>query len=302
MKYSIYQLEFPAGVHFGNGMLNDSDYTFRSDMLFSALYIEALKLDKADCLYDAVKSGELLISDAFPYVDGHYMIPKPMLYVEPADRGNSEEKKKYKKLKYLPAECLDAFLKGRLDIGENPMAHYGVFDKQVMTAVRKDGDAQPYHVGTYYYYEGNGLYVIAAYKDKRILSLLEELLNALSYVGIGGKKSGGLGKFVYRRGDNTEILMTALTKESKRKMLLSSALPTEDEMECALEGASYLLEKRSGFIASDTYAEELRKKKDLYVFASGSCFVNDFHGDIYDVSDGGNHPVYRYAKPMFMGV
>ena len=56
------------------------------------------------------------------------------------------------------------------------------------------------------------------------------------------------------------------------------------------------------FVASSDYAEEWRKKKDLYVFTAGSCFVNCFAGDIYDVSEGGKHPVYRYAKPIFMGV
>ena len=25
-------------------------------------------------------------------------------------------------------------------------------------------------------------------------------------------------------------------------------------------------------------------------------------GDVYDVSNGGSHPVYRYAKSLFMGV
>lgn len=85
-------------------------------------------------------------------------------------------------------------------------------------------------------------------------------------------------------------------------MLLSVALPADDELENALENASYLLEKRSGFVASSDYAEEWRKKRDLYVFTAGSCFVNCFAGDIYDVSEGGKHPVYRYAKPIFMGV
>ena len=50
------------------------------------------------------------------------------------------------------------------------------------------------------------------------------------------------------------------------------------------------------------YAEEYRRKRDLYVFAAGSCFKNEFEGDIYDVTNGGSHPVYRYAKPLFMGV
>lgn len=38
-------------------------------------------------------------------------------------------------------------------------------------------------------------------------------------------------------------------------------LPRDGELENALEGASYQLIRRSGFISSDTYAEELRKKK-----------------------------------------
>ena len=85
-------------------------------------------------------------------------------------------------------------------------------------------------------------------------------------------------------------------------MLLSTALPRDEELEKSLEGATYLLEKRSGFVSSDKYADEQRKKKDMYVFMAGSYFVNCFDGDIYDVSEGGSHPVYRYAKPMFMGV
>ena len=55
-------------------------------------------------------------------------------------------------------------------------------------------------------------------------------------------------------------------------------------------------------MASEFYAEEYRRKRDLYVFAAGSCFKNEFEGDIYDVTNGGSHPVYRYAKPLFMGV
>ena len=40
MEYTIYQLEFKTGVHFGTGMLNESACTFKADQLFSALYID----------------------------------------------------------------------------------------------------------------------------------------------------------------------------------------------------------------------------------------------------------------------
>lgn len=37
-------------------------------------------------------------------------------------------------------------------------------------------------------------------------------------------------------------------------------------------------------------------------FSAGSTFTKDFLGDVYDVSNNGRHSVYRYAKPMLMGV
>lgn len=300
MKYSIYRLEFSTGVHFGEGMLNDSGCTFQADTLFSALYIEALHIGKADLLFEAVKRGELVFSDAFPYVGSEYLIPKPMLYVEGKEKGNSAEKKRYKKLKYLPVKDLESYLSGEMAL-ENELK-IGKLQRNVKAAVRKDGDTEPFYVGTYYFYEGNGLYVAAAFKDEGQKALLEELLEALSYTGIGGKKASGLGKFEVFPGKNADALLWRLQKKSDIKMLMSAALPREEEMEQALDGASYLLNKRSGFVASGEYAKELQRKKDLYVFAAGSCFSHEFSGDIYDVSRGGGHPVYRCARALFMGV
>ena len=131
---------------------------------------------------------------------------------------------------------------------------------------------------------------------------METLLEALSYTGIGGKKSSGMGKFVLKYGKMPDDYIKYMGKKSDKNILLSVALPKEEELSVVLEGASYQLEKRTGFVASTGYADEWRKKKELYVFSAGSCFEKSFAGDIYDVSDGGNHPVYRYAKALFMGV
>lgn len=300
MKYSIYRLEFSTGVHFGEGMLNNSGCTFQADTLFSALYIEALNLGKADMLLEAVKRGNLLLSDAFPYVGGEYLIPKPMLYVEGKEKGNSTEKKRYKKLKYLPVKELESYLSGEMVLGDE--LKIGKLQRNVKVAVRKDGDTEPFYVGTYYFYEGSGLYVAAAFKEERQRELLEELLEALAYTGIGGKKASGLGKFEVFPGKNADALLWHLQKKSDIKMLMSTALPKEEEMEQALDGASYLLNKRSGFIASRAYTEEMQRKRDFYTFTAGSCFSHEFSGDIYDVSRNGGHPVYRYARALFMGV
>ena len=285
MKYTIYKLEFQTGVHFGTGALDECTYTFHADQIFSAMYIEALKLGIDQKFYDAVKAGTLLFSDALPYMGQQYMIPKA-----------------YKKLKYLPVEQLDEFLKGSINFKADVMKDYGQLRQQTMAYVRKEEDTLPFRVGTFYYAQGCGLYLIVAYASEEELSLAEELLESLSYTGIGGKKSSGMGKFEFRRGKPSEELEKRLQKKSSKNILISTALPMEQELEQALEGAAYLLEKRSGFVASSSYAPEWRKKKDLYVFSPGSCFVNRFAGDIYDVSDGGRHAVYRYAKALFLGV
>lgn len=143
---------------------------------------------------------------------------------------------------------------------------------------------------------------MSAWELEEEKQLLEELLESLSYTGIGGKKFSGLGKFSCIPKKVPEEFLKQLEKRTGRYMLLSPALPREEELDEVLEGASYQLEKRSGFVASPEYASEWRRKKDLYVFQAGSCFEKKFEGDIYDVSDGGNHAVYRYAKPLFMRI
>ena len=303
MKYKIYKLSFTTPVHFGTGVLNESAINFCADTLFSALYIEAIKLDMADQLYSAVKEGKLLISDAFPYMDKRYFLPKPMIYIEPKEQGNSTVKKKYKKLKYIPVEEISNFLSGNLNPENCDMQDLGKEYSQVMSAVRREEeDALPYRVGNYLFNEDCGLYVIATFANEDVEYLLNDLFTSLSYSGIGGKRSSGKGRFVLKNGIKDERLQAMLERKSDKYMLISSALPTESELETALDGASYLVHKRSGFVYSENYSDEEMKKRDLYTMQAGSCFTKPFTGDIYDVNEDGNHPVYRYAKGMFLGV
>ena len=174
MEYEIYKMNFLTGVHFGDGMLNQSGYTFCADTLFSALYIEALKLGKQNEFLQAVQRGDLLLSDGLPYVGDRYMIPKPMLYIESSRKGDSEEKKKYKKLKYFPVEHLEDFLRGALNLDQDPMHEFGHIQTQTMAAVRGQEETTPFYVGRYHYREGNGLYMIAAYKTAKEKEMLEE--------------------------------------------------------------------------------------------------------------------------------
>ncbi len=300
MNYKICKLEFTSPVHFGNGALSDSGKSFCADTLFSALYLEALKSGQAEELYQRMKAGTLLLSDAFPYIREEYFLPKPMVYIEPKDAGNSIQKKRYKKLQYIPVSALPDYLNGAMPESGWELDELGEESSQVMAAVRREDDTLPYVVGNFRFTKGCGLYCILAYEDAADLYLAEDLLMSLSFTGIGGKRSSGKGRFDFKYGKNTADLEKLLAKKANgRSLLLSTALPQEAELVEALEGSSYLLQKRSGFVLSENYAPEQRKKKDLFTMQAGSCFQHRFKGDIYDVAMDGSHPVYRYAKAIF---
>ena len=101
----------------------------------------------------------------------------------------------------------------------------------------------------------------------------------------------------------SENLFERLNKKNMKKQItLSVSMAKDEELEKVLEQAQYMLLKRSGYVQSAQYAETQLKKRDFFSFSPGSCFTQLFEGDVFDVSCMGKHPVYRYAKPMFIGV
>lgn len=306
MTYQIYQMEFLNGVRFGTGSLDSTEITFHADTLFSALFQEAVKLDCADELLTAVKNGSLLFSDAFPYIGKNYYIPKPIVNLkldDQVDKGNSNKKKQFKNLKYIPAQYLEDYLKGIFP--ESHMADMkdiGKYSMKVSVAIRGYEEPQPYRVKAFHFTEGTGLYIITKCETKEMLDLLERLLDSLSYTGLGGKKSSGLGRFEYMRKALPEVLQKSLDRTGSKNILLSAALPEDEELPAVMKNASYNLLKRSGFVDSQTYAEQQMKKRDLYVFAPGSCFEKCFAGKLIHEKNGGSHVVYRCEKALFMGV
>lgn len=315
MIYKALKFEFKTPVHFGNGSLTDGDFTLHADTIFSALCIEAVKnsVEALDELVELFSSERLKISDAFPYVDDTPFVPKPFCYVERNEStGSSVLKKSFKKLKYVSAKNLESFFTS----GYNPqedielIKELGQFSLKTSAAINGEEETKPYNIETYTFAgtattdkHNGGLYVIVGYENEQDYYLLCDYLDSLSYTGIGGRRSSGLGKFTVRNMKLPQGFVDALDKPSGKSMLLSVALPAEAEMESALQNAEYNLIKRSGFVSSYSYSDSFERKKDLFVFNSGSCFANRFNGKIYDVSrEGKNHPVYKYAIPMWLGV
>lgn len=306
MKYTAYKMEFLNGVHLGKNSIEDSDITFCADTLFSALCQEAVHAgeDKLQDLYKRVKEGRIVFSDAMPYIGNTYYIPKPMLKVEKEVNGDSKIKKAFKKLSYIPLDKLDQYMNGTMNVEQEAeiLDNLGVVVSRVFASVRGVEETKPYRVGICQFYPDNGLFIILGYEEEQDRALVEELLTSLSYSGIGGKRYAGLGRFELYPGKLEEDFCKRLSAESEYYMTLSVSLPLEEEMDKALADAAYLLIKRSGFVASYEYAEEQLRKRDLFVLKAGSCVKNRYCGSIYDVSDEGKHPVYRYAKPLFLGV
>lgn len=309
MRYDLLRLEFSTPVHFGNGRLDTAEMTFCADRLFSALCIEALKKGGEEYLKkicDAAKAGKLLFSDGLPYIGDTYYIPKPVIQVEHSrDESSSVLKKAFKKLAYLPADKLSDYLRGDIDPeAENEkFKDIGKFGKRYLVSVRNgEENPMPYRVGEFSFNDNCGLYIILACENDDLYNDISRLIEAVGFSGIGGRITSGMGKYTVNAKKVPEGSMRAFEGEHDRYVSLSVCMAKNDELESVLENAGYVMLKRSGFISSETYAETFQKKSDFYCFAAGSCFEKRFEGDVFDVSQGGAHPVWRYAKPLFMGV
>ncbi len=306
MNYRVIRFAFNGGVHLGSGQLSDSSPVLLADTLFSALCHEAVSAPGGlNELLGKVRDGKVLLSDAFPYIGSTFYIPKPFISIRKEDEGDSKKKKAFKKLKYIPIDKMDVFLAGNLDAtGEvEKLNTLGRFELRTNVTLDRNGESTPYHVGVYHFNINNGLYCILGYETEEDLYYMEDLFISLGYTGIGGRRSTGLGGFsVYDAKCPSSIQKRFFGDDFKTFTSLSLSLPKEDELEAVIENGSFQVVKRSGFVASEQYADEFRKKKDLYAFAAGSVTKKKYQGDIYDVSDGGRHPVYRYAIPMFIGV
>jgi CRISPR-associated protein Csm4 len=323
MEYTIFKLKFTGLLHAGVSSLEDSGFSICADTLFSALAIEALKsggTEPLERLRDSVRTGKLIFSDTFPCIGDEYFVRKPVF--RKADYAQSEresgkgstEKKKFKKLQYIPIGAIDAYFAGDFtpdDTLSKFSSRFGRSAVHTKAAVRFEDETLPYRVGVFGFEKDAGLYVIVGGAQGEI-AFFEELMRGLAKCGIGGKRSAGMGKFELSRGEldaNTAMRLAAPSSgdgESetpfKRYMTLNLSLPRDEELDFVIEDAFFSVVKRSGFVYSETYADTPLRKNDMYVFDAGSVFSKKFAGDVYDVSNRGAHPVYRCAKPLFLGV
>lgn len=317
MNYYLYKLSFTTPVHFGESdsarSLATSGMNFCADTLFSALcctLAESGRAEEIDELCGMVRENRLLLSDAFPYCGTELYIPRPLAAAPMSENASSTERKTMKKLKYIPLtmwkDYID-FLTGnsRFEVSKAER-HFGESLDSEKVSLTDSEKSEPYNVGLFSFNDGCGLYGVIGYESSAELCKCLDLLRLTGLGGIGGKRTVGYGKYdvcggedlTHPAGEGEKILGNMLCGSFERWMLITAALPRDEELDEAVKGASFKLVRRGGFEQSTSSATP-QKKMTQYFFCAGSVFAERFGGDLYRV---GSAPAYRYAKPVFLGV
>jgi CRISPR-associated protein Csm4 len=306
------KLHFRSSVHFGKGMLATSDHTFTADTLFSALFqqaIHSIGVISADQLLDDAKERSFVMSDAFPFFGDDFFIPKPIVHIQSKKQGDSVDKKAFKKMNYIRERQLVKFFEGNINPHSegallNNIGEYHVREQvRIPRGSRAIENPDPYNVGLFKFAPQAGLYIDLQFKDDYNIEPVLQLIEYIGYVGIGGKRSNGMGQFCIEVNESASEIdkTTEALKAQTIWLMLSGGFPNENE-EINMEAAEFAVEKRTGFVASDSYSEHPLRKRDFVLFKSGSCFREPFWGDVFDVGGRGTHPVYRYAVPYWREV
>ncbi|HPU62916.1 MAG TPA: type III-A CRISPR-associated RAMP protein Csm4 [Mobilitalea sp.] len=324
MNYYLLKLKFKSPLHIGDSgsakSLDTSNMIIRADTLFSALCHTALQVDDEKGiseLLEYVTSGTLILSDTMPYCGKRLFLPKPVLALQDRAVITADKRKRIKKINYIPVDMYEAYIafiggKSTVDIKDIDFSfgsHY-VVDK---AAVRGLDNSMPYSVGLFSFDNGRdcGLYVIIGYGSCDVLEKVIKLLKLLGLGGIGGKVSSGYGKYEVieetdigsSNDEQIDLLRSMLDmKDPDCYILLTTSLPSDDELKEVTEGSTYTLIRRGGFTQSANSSSYSVKKQTQYFFSSGSVFKKTFKGCVYNVAEKAGHPVYRYSKPMFLGV
>ena len=301
MANKIYKLSFLTPVRFGLMTNTASQSCVHSDTLFSALFMALMESGKNEAFLNAVQSGRLIFSDGMPFRGDELYLPRPVgLYPRTVEAEmDPGTRKLLKKIMWIPLNRFQEWLSGKVR-PEELIVRFGRAMER--TRVNKRGEEPvPYQVEGFRFDDGCGLYIIARGASEEELALMDEGMKLLTAAGIGGLKSSGWGKFSVFVPDVPERLRAYLEDEqAAAQMLLSVAIPSEEEGEKAVDSSSYVLVQRSGYTAASGEATTL--KQTVWLFAPGSVFAGRFDGDVLDISTNAPHPVWRCAKALMMGV
>ena len=311
MLYLI-RLKFLSPVHFGEvGIgIEHTEETVHSDSLFSALChawgVLYGKRDLDDLLGTFDGTPPFLLSSGFLYREDTFFLPKPLSMPPGFDDLCVREKfgKKMKKTCYLPLKIFQQWVQGAPidydDLGEEIRYEegFGVFLVPRVALDRVYATSELFQCGLVSFREGCGIYVLLKAEDEGMVSKIRHALSLLGEMGLGGERTYGYGRFeaeVHPAGERWERLFEP---RGDRSVLLSLYHPDVPVSEI-LEGASYDLQERRGWIHSP-FSKKQFKRKTVTMFKEGSIFKGMLRGHLVDVTPSiwdraRLHPVFRYG-------
>lgn len=320
MNGKIYKLKFLTPVHFGaaelGGKLESVSFSYGSDKLFGALCCELSENENLLLNFvEKVRREEILFSDMFPYTNNNFYLPKPILLVDSQKiserlelvemRRQATQRKKQKKIEFIRASRFEEYFSA---VKRNaPFQEENKFGETelVQKVSCREEEPLPYYVGTFSFNDESGFYLLVLFEDNCDEQFFRTTLEYLGLAGIGGKRSSGFGKFSLVEeisledcmNEDLAALSKMLTNESASwQMNLSSLLPCPDEIP-TLKKSYFKLKRRGGFVTAIE-----RKKNNVCVVTSGSCFPRRLKGELLSADKVSEHEIYRLGKSIYAGL
>jgi len=324
MKYDIIKLHFNSPLHLSRGQ---TDYYDKSETVLHSDTIKSAIFSCAKVIYkDAVDEDFLtsfIISSAFPFVEGEYFFPKPLLDFNPVIKDFAPGPKTHKKLKrieYLSKDIFEKFINGKLSlinekqISDNekylfskPENKKQIFKTEVQQRlVMPKGDEKhpkPFYLDRIYFEESAGLYFIIEFNDESIKQKVINSFKLLETQGLGTDRNIGNGHFAFTE----EEIELDTPAQSQLVSNLSLYLPTKDEVINSFTVDSrYKLIKRGGYISNPENEDFLTfRKKSIFMLKEGSVFTNiEQKGKVEDLKPDNVaiHPIYRDGTSLFIPI
>ena len=321
--YTIIKLKEFSPLHMGTGKENYdfSASQLHSDTLSAALVAMKARHGNAENLKDFLESFS--ISSAFPYMDNHFFLPRPLGKIDIifTDCDEYISRKKLKSIKYIEQGLWKKLVSGKQVVASIQQLKAGfllddsldflqpyksIVHQRVMIPRIEGQDAEPFFFDWTFFQKNAGLYCLTDATGAKLEELLE-LFQWLGENGIGTDKNVGGGTFSVE----TQIFHMDELADANGRMLLSLYIPTEEEIKNSinLENSKYELCLRGGYMAGSQENDFwFLRKKSIYMFNVGSIFSCStvLKGKIVDLrpdyNDDRMHPVYRSGKPFVVPI
>jgi CRISPR-associated protein Csm4 len=362
VNLALYRLCPKAPIHIGErgiGM-EETSLVIHSDSLFGAISCAWSTLygnDELEALIGGFLKGEapFVISSGFPFISNLLLFPKPIAALAEIVGGNVAgngpgDEKKIKRAEFVSKDVFEWILRGKRPDGSgwgfiyngnkivaiassSEMALMGkmpsnsVFWRREEAAHvvldRYNQSSSIFRVGDVSFSEGTGLYFLADFRDRSIISRFDAAMRLLEDEGIGGERSSGKGSFRFKmetveigaensinsiNGINGSNIISddnnARNNRGGFLVLLSLYHPEKAEVELGLLTRSrYQLITRRGWISSQ--GSRTLRKKTVRMISEGSIVpkIGSLpRGALVDVAPPEMRAHRVYANGLAMGV